>query len=445
MRADDESVAPDLVWLFDVLWGGVEGVRRTPGPTSSGPGYMAIPSARHARAIVPGERLAARAALTSGGQARSDGSRRARALAARVAGSPLAGAAFRDRFWVDGDDPLRDAVASALGEAPLAFAAAVRPPGPFRKPVLQAVTPDGRVVGYAKVAWNAVTATNVRAEHAALVLLADAGPPAPRGPAPVALLDHRGFPVLVTRPMPERLRRYDASDGPPPPPVSRAVASLPFTPGLRPRSDRRTAACPIRCCARAGAPACAAGARRPARRRRRADRDVARRRVARRLVRVEPRVGRRAALGMGLGVLPGRCSDRPGPAAFHLPAALHRRADARADRLHRRAGSQRGGAVGARVRRRGPGCAPGGARRRGSRCGISRPRRPVSPPIRDSLQAPRRRFAPRRTRSANRVPSAGPVRTRGPRARPPRPPPSRSTDPRAAGRSTASGSTRRRS
>ena len=234
MRADEESVAPDLLWLFDVLWGGVEGVRRTPGPTSSGPGYVVIPSARRARAIVPGDRLAARAALTSGGQARSDGSRRARALAARVAGSPLAGAAFRDRFWVNGDDPLRDAVASALGELPLAFAAAVRPPGPFRKPVLQAVTPDGRVVGYAKVAWNAVTATNVRAEHAALVLLADAGAPAPRGPAPVALLDHRGFPVLVTRPMPETLSRYDASDGPPPPPVSRAVASLPFRPG----SDR---------------------------------------------------------------------------------------------------------------------------------------------------------------------------------------------------------------
>ena len=102
------------------------------------------------------------------------------------------------------------------------------------------------MVGYAKVAWNAVTATNVRAEHAALVLLADAGAPAPRGPAPVALLDHRGFPVLVTRPMPERLRRYDASEGPPPPPVSRAVASLPFTPSsdhdpigarLRARSD----------------------------------------------------------------------------------------------------------------------------------------------------------------------------------------------------------------
>jgi hypothetical protein len=231
MNSEDAPVGSDLEWLFDVLWGGATGVRRTPGPTTSGTGYVAIPSARRARAIVPGNRRAARAALTSGGQARSNGSRRARALAARVAGSPLAGAAFRDRFWVNGDDPLRDAVASALGEAPLAFATAVRRPGPFRKPVLQAVTPDGRVVGYAKVAWNAVTATNVRAEHAALVLLADAAPPAPRAPAPVALLDHRGFPVLVTRPMPERLRRYDASDGPPPPPVSRAVASLPFTPG----------------------------------------------------------------------------------------------------------------------------------------------------------------------------------------------------------------------
>ena len=42
MRTAEESVAPDLVWLFDVLWGGVEGARRTPGPTASGPGYPAI-------------------------------------------------------------------------------------------------------------------------------------------------------------------------------------------------------------------------------------------------------------------------------------------------------------------------------------------------------------------------------------------------------------------
>ena len=41
MTLEDESVAPDLVWLFDVLWG-AQGVRRTPGPTSSGPAYVAI-------------------------------------------------------------------------------------------------------------------------------------------------------------------------------------------------------------------------------------------------------------------------------------------------------------------------------------------------------------------------------------------------------------------
>jgi len=234
VKTGTEAIAPDLVWLFDVLWGGRTGVRHTPGPTSSGAGYVAIPSARRARAFVPGDRLAARAALASGAQARSGGSRRARAVASRMVGSAVSRAVFRDRFWVDGDDPLLDAVGAALGERPVAFAAAVRRPGPFRKPVLQAVTPDGRVVGYAKVAWNAVTATNVRAEHAALVLLADAGVTAPRGPAPVGLLDHRGFPVLVTRPMPERLRRYDASDGPPPPPISRVVASLPLPSGADP-------------------------------------------------------------------------------------------------------------------------------------------------------------------------------------------------------------------
>jgi len=231
MTADADAIAPDLAWLFDVLWGGSEGVRFSRASESANAGYVAVPSMRGARAFVPADRRSARAALRASAGTRSDGSRRARAIAAGVAGSPLARAAFRDRFWVVGDDPLLGAVASALGEAPIAFAAAVRRPGPFRKPVVQAVTPDGRVVGYAKVAWNEVTAANVKAEHAALVMLSTADAPAPRAPAPVALLEHRGFPVLVTRPMPETIRRYEAAAGPPPAPVSRAVASLPLAPG----------------------------------------------------------------------------------------------------------------------------------------------------------------------------------------------------------------------
>ena len=167
--------------------------------------------------------------------------------------------------------------------------------------------------------------------------------------------------------------------------------------------------------------------------RRRADGDVARRRVARGLVRVEPRIGRRAALGLGLGVLPGRCADRPGPAAFHLPAALHRRADARADRLHRCAERQRRGlsALGydaaARAVRQAVHVAEVTLRYlEAEAAGVAANPRFLA----GAAEASRGDTM----RSASRAPSAGPVRTRGPRARPPRPPPLRSTDPRAAGR-----------
>ncbi|MEP6758534.1 MAG: hypothetical protein ABJB55_05010 [Actinomycetota bacterium] len=217
----------DLAWLLEVVWGGLEGVRLSGEPTAVvGAGYRVVPTLRRARAFVPADATAARGALRAGAGTRSRGAQRSRALAARLAGSRLGGAAFRDRFWVIGEDPLCAAVMSAIGEGPVSFAAAVRPPSPFRKPVLQAVTPEGRVVGYAKVAWNAVTAANVRAEHVALQRLETAEAAAPRGPAPLALLEHRGFPVLLTRPMPEQLRRYDAQAGPPGAPVSRAVAGL---------------------------------------------------------------------------------------------------------------------------------------------------------------------------------------------------------------------------
>ena len=229
MSASADPIDADLQWLLDVLWGDAEGVRisRTPSAApASASSFVVVPSVRRARAFVPAGRAAARGALRAGAGTRSGRAQRERALAARLAGSPLGRAAFRDRFWVVGPDRLNDAIAAAIGEGPVAFAAAVRPPGPFRKPVVQAVTPDGRVVGYAKVAWNHVTAANVRAEHDALQRLLGAVGPVPAAPAPIALLSHRGFPVLLTRPMPPRLRRYDPNAPAPQAPVSRAVAAL---------------------------------------------------------------------------------------------------------------------------------------------------------------------------------------------------------------------------
>jgi hypothetical protein len=91
--------------------------------------------------------------------------------------------------------------------------------------VLQVVG-SGGVVAYAKVAWNAVTAANVAAEHRALLGLRGATASALAGPQPFALLVHRGFPLLLTRPMPEELRRFDGARDRVDPDVARVIASL---------------------------------------------------------------------------------------------------------------------------------------------------------------------------------------------------------------------------
>jgi hypothetical protein len=82
------------------------------------------------------------------------------------------------------------------------------------------------VVAYAKVAWNTVTAANVAAEHRALVALAAEADPALSGPEPIAMLDHRGYPVLLTRPMPDALRRFDSARDALDPAIARLVGRL---------------------------------------------------------------------------------------------------------------------------------------------------------------------------------------------------------------------------
>ncbi len=78
--------------------------------------------------------------------------------------------------------------------------------GPYRKPVLQIFGRDGTPLGYAKVGWNDWTRNAVRREATALRLCASR----PLRLGVPALLDHsawRGLELLVTAPLPRRVRR----------------------------------------------------------------------------------------------------------------------------------------------------------------------------------------------------------------------------------------------
>jgi hypothetical protein len=226
---------PDLEWLIETVWGrGTTNGRSTT--------LRVIPSERRARMLVPEDRAAAAAALRAAGGTRSRRAQRARSLSAGL----LRLGWFHDRVAVPSDDPLSAGIAEACGVPGVTLAAAIRRPGPFRKPGLQVLGPDGRVIAYAKVSWNEVTAVNVRAEHAALRALVRAT--ALSAPAPIALIEHMGYPVSLSEPMPAALRRLGDEASSSDPAVIEDLAAIlevtAVTDPIRRRLDARLAAIP---------------------------------------------------------------------------------------------------------------------------------------------------------------------------------------------------------
>jgi hypothetical protein len=76
-----------------------------------------------------------------------------------------------------------------------------------RKPVLQLLSPAGRIIGFAKVGVNPLTAALVQAEHASLNRLAELKPPGMTVPTVLASGTWNGQPVLVLDPLPVWRRR----------------------------------------------------------------------------------------------------------------------------------------------------------------------------------------------------------------------------------------------
>jgi hypothetical protein len=255
---DDAEAGPDLRWLVEVLWGGLEGISVTLRQPTAGrvlERYAVVPSARRPRLLLPLDRRAAWAIALDAPATRSRGAalqRVAAGVAARSGFLP-----FRDRLSVVADpaaDPastIAARIATALG-TPVTLGVNVRPPGPYRKPVLAVAGPGGRLLAYAKVGWNAPTAENVEAEASVLRAIAAADGRRPFfAPEILGAFRWRDRPVVVTRPLPAGLRRYDARTGAPSIEITRRVASL-FATGeatygdgpIRPRLRRRAAALP---------------------------------------------------------------------------------------------------------------------------------------------------------------------------------------------------------
>jgi hypothetical protein len=148
-------------------------------------------------------------------------------LAVRSGAAPFI---FRDSLEVAAEpsgeaQTLGDILGELLGET-VELAINVRAASPYRKPVVQVLSGDGRTLAYAKVAWNDVTERNVAAEADGLEAIASAARSGFSAPKVRARLSWRSHTVLVTEPMPSGLDRYPAAAGPPSTTVTRAVAGL---------------------------------------------------------------------------------------------------------------------------------------------------------------------------------------------------------------------------
>jgi hypothetical protein len=228
---------PDLAWLVDALWGGLDGIAVSrgwvpPAGSTTVDRYLVVPGPRKPRLLLPDEAAAGREALLAHRAIRAPRARWARA-AMGLAYHPgiwdvVTGRRGRIGVHVTGPDaPLLSRVlARILGVDRVVLAINVRPPSPFRKPVAQVLSPDGRLLAYAKVASTDVTKLGVSREARALRALASRTD----GRLLVPTLLHHGpweeRELLVTEPLPRNIRRYRAADGPPSIEVTREVAAL---------------------------------------------------------------------------------------------------------------------------------------------------------------------------------------------------------------------------
>lgn len=90
--------------------------------------------------------------------------RLARTFLASLAGAGIKGAGLRKvRLEAKAGSVFRK-LQEAFGREDLCFAVSLGTPGPHRKPVVQVLTPDGEVLGYAKVGWNEATRELVKHE-----------------------------------------------------------------------------------------------------------------------------------------------------------------------------------------------------------------------------------------------------------------------------------------
>ncbi len=173
-----------LLEVAGLMWPGADvSIVKTPLGSANarvhGPGqvrqFVLVPSANDPRLVLPAGAPAAAAHAATGFTGHRSGSAglRGRVLSGTLR-SGVGDRVLRDRLVIRGSDGLDTHLSTVLGTEVL-ISMHVGPARANRKPVLQLTSTDGRILGYAKIGFNPLTAELVDAEAEALAAVGKAG------------------------------------------------------------------------------------------------------------------------------------------------------------------------------------------------------------------------------------------------------------------------------
>jgi hypothetical protein len=224
-RSPAATASADRAWMLDLIFGGQPAVAWA-AAGSLPPGYRrveqfaALPAGPGRSFLVS---LAARrgsaSALTAYNALRPPRKRAVRSAIGLGLRSGIAQPLLRDKIDIGvragasheelACDLLTEHLRQQLGSGPVVMVVGGGD-GPYRKPVLQVFSIAGEPLSYVKVGWNDWTRAGVRREAAAL--LECAGRPMQLGvPRLLGLSSWHGLDLLMTAPMPRRVRRLSAA------------------------------------------------------------------------------------------------------------------------------------------------------------------------------------------------------------------------------------------
>ncbi len=241
MQLSTDAARPDgHAWMFDLLYGGEPSVAwgaagTLPDGYERVEQFALLPSGSdRSFAVSLASRLGSASALTSYNALRTGRKRTARRAMGIGLRLSLAQPFLRNRVDVGvrpnaaaeqlGANLITDHLQHVLGQGPVVLAI-TGGEGPYRKPVLQAFSTLGIPLGYVKVGWNEWTRAGVRREAEAL--RACASRPMHIGvPALLDLSSWRGLDLLVTAPLPLKVRGLAAAASLPDATVLREINGL---------------------------------------------------------------------------------------------------------------------------------------------------------------------------------------------------------------------------